>query len=1022
MSFRPPRSSTPPITRKAVDSLIQSTLSGDISRSSAISVPELSNLTPADVDVLDAIIKRAGPGASTFLTVWKAYTDVLQERHIDTHEVVYYNKLLKLGTLRGANWKEKWDAVQEKHGYFGSTNHAQVDHSEYVSDSEPKSFQEAPAPRGRSPFDSDITTNTLGLEFSENPWRPRQSSPRLRPWPLEPSEPTTDLPPYRANSQRLGALIKEKPTNKPSVQSSSLNEEDAWKKIKISGDEKAADKFRQDRLVERCWDVWRQGYEWIITTHAQISEARDILILRLHIQHWHHKTLAKRELYNRVAILSDKRLLRSHFKLWHLRLKERQQSAWRHSMRQKMDIVRKRRQDRLLNDAWAKWRQSHRSHLAEQRFYEQLVIRFYKRWKQRLYAVDDLAVQADSMLRERDWKAAEGMFNHWYMAVHLRSLERTVETKVSLRVMDEAMTVWKRQMVDMRTAEAYRRVALLKTTIRSWHAARDRLRTLETRAVKHITRQDDFLLRAVMRVWRAHERGKLLERVRTLRLLKSAWAAWTDRIHDHREREDLAIAFSYRGDSSTIVTALKAWRDVLSTHQNAHSFALVHYHSRLNYRMLRRWQDQFISHLKKMRKARKAEQFLRLRRAWTTIKARLNERRRERLLAQFEARSLAKVFQVWSLRARQQRQRKLAEMISYERLTKGALSHWTNRVIAIKVRELDLKHQYNSLIMMKAFNQWKRVRARHIEELNLMASYQDVKREEMVRRMFHQWLSAARSRRRRKLALQEKEEQIRLAVLEFAWDKWRERFTEEKLRPLEFEFILQSHRNALFNAFGMWHSKTKSLPAIRFHAANLRVKFWATWRASMPAALQAKKAREIDKRSILSRYLAKWVQVHRTKIALKTVARARYLRLPTAHLTPRPLVTQPKTAPWPTTAFPRRVIRDEDEESEAGPSRHNHKPRSETSLPPRSRLSKPRETSPARSMPSEANLPLRSRLSAAKVRDPSPVRSTKSLVDDWYTKGAARSETGEEGRSRLWHEFRNMQNKSRASSRSREPP
>ena len=43
-----------------------------------------------------------------------------------------------------------------------------------------------------------------------------------------------------------------------------LNEEDAWKKIRMAQDEKEADRFREDRLVERCWQVWKQGYEWII--------------------------------------------------------------------------------------------------------------------------------------------------------------------------------------------------------------------------------------------------------------------------------------------------------------------------------------------------------------------------------------------------------------------------------------------------------------------------------------------------------------------------------------------------------------------------------------------------------------------------------------------------------------------------------------------------------------------------------------------------------------------------------------
>lgn len=43
-----------------------------------------------------------------------------------------------------------------------------------------------------------------------------------------------------------------------------INEEDAWKKIKMARDEEDADKFRDDKLLERCWEIWLLGYQWLI--------------------------------------------------------------------------------------------------------------------------------------------------------------------------------------------------------------------------------------------------------------------------------------------------------------------------------------------------------------------------------------------------------------------------------------------------------------------------------------------------------------------------------------------------------------------------------------------------------------------------------------------------------------------------------------------------------------------------------------------------------------------------------------
>jgi protein SFI1 len=50
--------------------------------------------------------------------------------------------------------------------------------------------------------------------------------------------------------------------------------------------------------------------------------------------------------------------------------------------------------------------------------------------------------------------------------------------------------------------------------------------------------------------------------------------------------------------------------------------------------------------------------------------------------------------------------------------------------------------------------------------------------------MFHRWLSAARASRYRRVALQQKEEDIRHGHLADAWDKWRDRFRDAKLRPI----------------------------------------------------------------------------------------------------------------------------------------------------------------------------------------------------------------------------------------------
>ncbi len=63
------------------------------------------------------------------------------------------------------------------------------------------------------------------------------------------------------------------------------------------------------------------------------------------------------------------------------------------------------------------------------------------------------------------------------------------------------------------------------------------MQSLEVRANKHLGRQDDVLLRADMRVWKARERGKLLEKVKSFRLAKVAWSVWKARIDSQQRLE-----------------------------------------------------------------------------------------------------------------------------------------------------------------------------------------------------------------------------------------------------------------------------------------------------------------------------------------------------------------------------------------------------------------------------------------------------------------------------------------------------
>ncbi|KAK7043628.1 hypothetical protein VNI00_008239 [Paramarasmius palmivorus] len=1136
--FRPSRSSPP--AKRNLPEKPASAQSPDVSHSSQVTAPELTGLSHDDVELLDAIIERAGATATTFLTVFKAYNDVLQERGMNPKEVFYYGKLLKLGTMRGGSWSDKWEMIKQQNSYgsyqgsrglqhgkasipivrkpplpsttatqsltddlFSSASHVEEDSEHLPSETSIDGDTEVPTERLSSPFNprrlspdpSDLTNNTLGLEIEDYPLlsAPSQYRPGYRPsqrnrWDYEPSTPFAETssstpPSYRA-AVRATPIPKALPMDsissigidrhsvlKPPVSvvpkgrersNSAINEEDAWKKIKMAHDEKEADRFRDDKLLERCWDIWKQGFNWIITTNSQIGEARDNLVIRIHLQRWRQRAAAHQELYSRVASVANARTLKAVFKAWKERtaerVKEKQQAAWRQEMRSKMAIVRKRHNEGIKREFFLRWRRAYQLRMAELHYNEQTAVRCYARWKEKLHGIYQLEASADQAYYEA---FVTRFWDHWRRAAELRIPERIIDNRVALRIKGEALTVWKKHWNDIRTADSFYHLNLAKRVLRSWKAARDRITSLEHRANKHIARQDDILLRAVMRVWKAHERGKLLEKVKAFRLVRNALAIWKMRLRSQRRLEDIALRFSQRLNNSTTKLAMQRWREVHASHINAQIFATQFYTSQLMQRTILEWRLRLFKLLKMQKKARLVERYFIVRRYWTIMKEKHQEKVRLSKLQQLERNKLRAYFELWSNRAKKQRLLREAEQIIQDRVRKRILSdtlqHWTLRVVEIKDRELRVAQEVNrrsreALLMYveswhhevveltvkisTAFNKWKRVYARHEEELSLMQSYQDIKREEKFKRIFYRWLAAARAARHRRLALQEKEEERRIATLTLFWDTWRERYKAARLQPLEYELIISNAARLKYRAFITWQAKTKSLPAIKFHASHVKATYWKIWVDQLPRALQARKAREHDKLSVLRKCFEKWVQKHRTKLSLKAVARARYFPVASAKPTvSRPIATRPfpsTTASVSTTArslFPRRALRVEESESEdsevAGPSE------------PPVRYSRPLSARTGLLYPSKARTdpsPARTQLSNPRTREPSPARSIQSTDPiPWYARNRSptrvppppSSVAGTEGRSSIWQELREVQRKSHTPSeysRRRDPP
>ncbi|KAH7889441.1 hypothetical protein F5I97DRAFT_530889 [Phlebopus sp. FC_14] len=759
-----------------------------------------------------------------------------------------------------------------------------------------------------------------------------------------------------------------------------INEEDAWKKIKMARDEEDAAKFHKEKLLERCWEVWLLGYQWMVTTNQQVAEARDNVIVGSALRRWRTASASLLERRQSAVRHADSSCLRRAMTVWKAKLKLKRQVMWRNDMREKMKLTRQKRETKVQKDAWAKWRQSYRSHLSELQYNERVVMKFFLQWKTRLVRLDRLEATADGFSRRPNGSTAVQTWKFWRRALSIRNAEKLVQGRVGLRVTSEVMEIWKKHTRNRQAADVFYDLYVMKAAIRSWKTVLDRIRSMERRADKRLARQDDVLVRAVTRVWKARERGRLLEKVRALRLVKEAWLSWRERMRQQSRREDCALAFSMRSNSYTVMSTFHTWQQVYAIYQNRRNFAVQRDLARIQYDALLTWRILLRARLKSLRHARIVEKFFVQRRILKLWKFKLQEKNRQNKLRALETCKLREYMRVWQQKANRRRWLRTAEQHINNRVSTrvmtDALSRWTNRVIEIKLRELEVAHKNAQTLMMVAFKKWKSICLRHVEDLSLMESHLDIKRAENMRRMFHKWLTAARARRHKRITLQKKELEFDRASVQVAWERWKEKYMDEKLRPLAHQVAIQTNKNLVFRAFGIWHAKTKSLPAIRFCAYRTKAKFWEKWRGAMPQALEAKRARETHKFVVLSRIFRKWNQAYKTKRQLKEIARARYLRLPSVSTGQCAATPKPSVPLATRSVFPRRNVRvdTETEESDAGPSRPAVRP---AILGSRSGIAsllstQARGEPPARSRP---------KLSSRATREASPTRSKSSVLN-----------------------------------------
>ncbi|CAE6428048.1 unnamed protein product [Rhizoctonia solani] len=503
-------------------------------------------------------------------------------------------------------------------------------------------------------------------------------------------------------------------------------------------------------------------------------------------------------------------------------------------------------------------------------------------------------------IRALEFRAAKNkaivlsVFETWKNRAELRVMERMIMDKRDHRIKGMMLVKWRSRAQLHSAARELHNKHVLRSIFSMWKNKTKRVSLIERRANVYLQRQDNILLRAVTRVWAAKARGEQLARINRAQLVRDALGVWRNRLVEVQALEDKAVLAIQNSQKELLARAFYVIRDQLRVHHENEVLATSHYRKQLLSSAFAEWRESTAVRRKQARQARIARRFFVERAAFGVWKAALTQKRLAKLEDQLKKKKLSEVFQVWRGQLKRHMMlRRVGDVVQRtveQRVKYGALKKWIGAVVENKLQLLQAMDERNNRLQRLAFDKWKVSLRRHREDMSLLRSFQDVQREDMLRRAFQRWLSATRHERLRRQRLEQKEQQLRFEALGRAWDTWRDKFKEETLRGTESIVRLQAQRSLVFSAFRLWESKSRALPALRFYSDSVRRKAFEKWRASLPSAKLARAAREFDKENLLRKMLAHWKERYQTRIGLKAVARARYLRLPPATATPRPSV------------------------------------------------------------------------------------------------------------------------------------
>ncbi|RSH91820.1 hypothetical protein EHS25_009190 [Saitozyma podzolica] len=667
--------------------------------------------------------------------------------------------------------------------------------------------------------------------------------------------------------------------------------------------EKRADEFYHTGLVGRCWDVWVQANDWVRKTTHQIDTVRSAILLRQTLAKWQAVHERHLSLPNTADAHRTHHLQSLVLRRWIRRARdldlERKEGTWVQN-RDDQAVTRSWRKWRGVTvrrrtEKWATWLREREAEFAVTRE-ERAMASVFQRWREAAKCRTNERI-ADELLERKDLCRALDMwlkrtrlnqtleayeqdkaeielseaFSHWRRMANVGPLERELESVVDARVVMTAWGHWKR-ICDLRVrANELYATRVLRENFSRWRDSMTRLRVMQRRGAVFAQQRDKNLVGKCFGIWKRMERGQLLHKVQEQRLLSHVFVKWRGSHEILSRLQNVADDVYGNAARTRLHQAFSRWRASCGARQTSLLQAeLVHEQSIVG-RTLKAWVAKSRRSRQDEVTADKARVFFVQRQVVRCWHVALAGRRQAEAVERRRLLDLGRVFNQWQIATVRSIEDRLAvrsfQGTQAKRLLGRALAQWTERVIEVKSREIDVVETRDSSLSRDALRRWVSASRRVADAKSLMTSFMEDKEEQSLRSILRHWRDRSReAKRHREMlrdALLKRDERLQSQALE----AWKDKLREKQLALVEQEVALRHEDAVMFSAWDRWKARVPNLPGITADQMRLKKLAWGRWRAAADGARRARVLAQRRDRELLDDVFGAWRKAYEVKAA-----------------------------------------------------------------------------------------------------------------------------------------------------------